>query len=82
MLYSAPEQSWMLERKVNRSTLQVLQSRIGFTGGLVIPYQEEEAVERTQYFCPRKNCIVRFPPWTNTRHPSLIHANNTITDEE
>ena len=71
----------MLEHKVNRSALckscnaeiHVGELALQVKGGLVIPYQEEEAVERTQYFCPRKNCIVRFPPWTNIRHPLFIY---------
>ena len=87
---TAPNQIWSLVKKDKRSAkcrhckseIHVGNFGLQAKGGLVVPFEEEKAVERTQYFCPKKNCISTFPPWTNLRRPSLVKSDTNVSEEE
>ncbi|XP_066927735.1 uncharacterized protein [Clytia hemisphaerica] len=38
-------------------------------GALSVIYERPEAVERKFYFCPKQNCVLQFPVWSNIRPP-------------
>lgn len=85
-----PEQIWSLVKKTKRSAkcrnckkeINVDHYALQAKGALVVPFNEEKAVERTQYFCPKKQCISRFPPWTNLLRPLVIKADDNVSEKQ
>ena len=49
---------------------------------LVVPFGKESATVNTVYICPKKECVLKTPPWVRLVVPSLFQSSLNVTDTE
>ena len=49
---------------------------------VVVPFGKESATVNTVYVCPKKECVLKTPPWVRLVVPPVFQSSLNVTDTE